>query len=350
MSGKIWIIYDCPRAKCSKEWIRDELEKRGYTTRPIYCKWEISHIEQRGEIGKLIARLLTLFTCIYTTILSRQNDLVICWSNIAGLYFNILPSNAKKNIISYNWLTPTPRRMTLFLYQKALRNKRLHAIVNEEGNKNRLLEQYQVEDVHNIHCIHDVYDSAQPFVEPLSEVNRQNRYCFMGGRANRDWDMFLHIAEHCPDIRFVGIAASSDWNYNRSIPNNVEMYFDQPASQYYMLLEHAYITIYPLKDCRVAGLVNIVKSIQMGKLVLVTDIPATRMYYTSETEENLIQMCNLEQWVDRIYDVFSDKYTRYEEDVRVLQNNLKQVFSPQYAGEELHSIIRKVWNVHEAKK
>lgn len=339
---RVILIYDCPKASCSKLWVLRELEKNGYNVKAIYSRYPISNIEQKGKTGKLLARLLVLWQAIKGVIFSNKEDVVFCWNNFNALYFNLI-TGGKRRIISYNWLTPTPRKKTLFLYQRALNNSNLKAIINFEGNKEVLLEAYQVEDHHNIHYIPDVYDDSVPFIEP--NYNIEDKYIFSGGRANRDWKLFLEIARQCPDLRFVGVAAVSDWDKSLSIPENVTMHYDLPANEYYEMMCKAYLTIYPLAENKVSGLVNIVKSIQMGKIVIVSNLPVTNMYYPEQLKELLISNQNIIDWKRVISYYMEVDDIVYMDNVLYIQEHIKMLFSPQIAGQKLNEVISELNNV-----
>lgn len=335
---RVILIYDCPKVSCTKMWVLKELEKNGYCVKVIYSRYPISNIEQKGKLGKLIARLLVLWQAIKGTIVSNKGDIVFCWNNFNALYFNFITGGNRK-IISYNWLTPTPRKETLFLYQKALNNKNLMAVINYEGNKNLLLESYHVEDHHNIHYIPDVYDDSVSFKKPVYRL--EDKYIFSGGRANRDWELFLEIAKECPTIRFVGVAAASDWDKSLVISSNVTMFYDLSASEYYEILDKSYMTIYPLKEDRVSGLVNVIKSIQSGKLVACTNTLIIKEYLPENKRYFIIDKNRLDMWVEIINKCISLKEHEYTMTVNELQIYLKQVYSPQRAGIKIDEIISR---------
>lgn len=335
---KVVLIYDCPEIKCSKLWVLHELRKQGYEVLPIYSKFTISYIEQRGQAGKILARVLVLWQAIKGINLSHKEDIVFCWNHFNALYFNLL-TGSKRKIISYNWLTPTPRKKTLFLYQKALRNPNLAAVVNYEKNKQLLLQAYQVEDTHNIFYIPDVYDDSIVFAE--SDFIKENRYIFMGGRANRDWKLFLEIAKSTPDINYVGVAAKSDWKFSSSLPKNLKMFFDLDQEEYYKLMVDAYMAIYPLEEDKVSGLVNIVKAIQMGKLIAVSNLQVTSIYYPDHLKRLLITSKNSDEWKEVIEECFQYNCDTYRVVVKALQEHLKSNFSPSMAGEKLQYLLKE---------
>lgn len=337
MKNRIVIIYDSPLKYCEKIWMKEELVKRGYKVIAIGSFWRISNIEQRGKLGKLAARILTLWQSLKGMIRSRRQDVVICWSQWSGLFFNMIPGADKRNIISYNWLTPVPNEKTRFLYAKALQNEKLWAIINCPKTEEDIKQAYKVKGKSNIAYIPDVFNDKECFQSP--HYVTKNRYCFSGGRANRDWNLLMELARKCPYIDFRIVAAGSDWNKNIEIPVNVTVYFDLKPEQYYELLENAYMAVYPLKEDRVSGLINILKSMQKGKIVLTTDMPFTEIYFPKDCRNFLLPFGDSEAWKKEVDMVWNYDCEEYGCLVGKMQKYVQTTFSPKKAIEELEKII-----------
>lgn len=342
---KVTIIYDCPLRQCDKLWVKNELEARGYNVKTVAPCVKISHVEQKGKAGKILARLLTLWQCIKALCVSKSGEAVFCWSQWSGLLFNALPGSKKRFIISYNWLTPMSGNTTKSLYVNALQNKKLVAVVNSESTKGKLQEAYGVSDMERIACIPDVYDDSCEFLAPAYKSGE--RYCFTGGRANRDWKTFLEIAGKCPEIQFRGVAAESDWNRTLEIPENVKIYFDTSPEEYYQLMKGAYLTLYPLEKEVVSGLINIVKSAQLGKPVLITDMPVTRMYYPDSLQGYLPGFADADGFAGKVREIFGYSKEQYEREVLLLQQYIQENFSPIMAGKKIAACLR---TMEEGKK
>lgn len=338
-SNTIVIIYDCPFHKCDKLWLKEELVKKGYRVKPVFSFCRISNVEQRGGPGKLAARLLTLWQCIRGMAKSSGGDTVICWSQWSGLFFNLLPGAGKRYIISYNWLTPVPNEKTRFLYTRALENRRLTAVINSPETRERILSAYQARDTGNIVFIPDVYDDREEFQQPV--WSEGERYCFSGGRANRDWPMLMEIAGLCPEIPFRFVAVRSDWDSRLEIPKNVEVFFDLEPEAYYKLLRDSHMSIYPLKEDRVSGLINILRSIQLGKPVLVTGISFTKMYFPKEHQDCLLPFGDSQAWRAAVERVWNCGKEEYESLGRELQEHVKETFSPEGAARRVDGMIRE---------
>jgi len=139
---------------------------------------------------------------------------------------------------------------------------------------------------------------------------------------------------------FVAVAVKSDWNNHLKIPKNVTLYFDTSQDKYYKLLENAHISIFPLRDDRVSGLVNIIKSIQYGKLTLTTKLKVTENYYPDNQKELLTPLNDLEGWVKLLQKYFEIADVDYIQLVEQMQDHLKKNFSPESAVEKLDRFIK----------
>lgn len=346
--NKVCIIYDCPFGQNDKLWVYRKLKENNIQVSFIDSPVRISQVEQRGRLGKLKARMITLEQCRKAMKQTEADDIIFCWTQWAGLFMNLI-SRRRRKIISYNWLTPEAGMWTRWIYTKALRNKQLAVVINCQENGTELLRAYRVQDQGNIFYIPDVYDDGERFQHPCFIRNKNKRYCFMGGRANRDWELFMHTAALCPEIQFLGAAVKSDWKDTLEIPCNVEMVYDITPEEYYVKLENAFLAIFPLKENKVSGLINIVKAVQLGKIVLVTNLPATRMYYPGECIDLLIQKGNVAEMAEAVQKVFHYTEQEYCEKVLQMRQHIENGFSPKMAIDKIQLIIKYLVSEGECK-
>lgn len=337
--NKIIIIYDCPWEVCDKTWVYNELKKTGKVIKRVEPKCLISQVELKGTKGKLLAILLTLSECVKTLAISKKGDIIVCWSQWSGLLFNLLPGARRRKVISFNWLTPTINKRTRFIYAKALNNPNFVAIINSSDNREKLQAVYGSENTSNIYYLADVFDDKNTFSKPQHITEKP--YGFIGGIANRDWKLFFEVAKHCADIPFHAVASKTGWDNNLKCPDNVILHFDLTEEAYKEIMQNAYVVLIPLKEDKVSGLVNILKAVQMGKIVLTTDLSVTAGYFPENLKRYLAKRGDIAQWCENIEEIFAfceDEYTKYVED---MQTHIKNSFSPQVAGEELRRILEE---------
>lgn len=350
MKKRIILVYDCPFKRCDKRWVYHGLVEAGYEVKVVDWPFAIGHLDQRGKIGVVLAVLVIMLQSIWTILISKPDDIIFCWLQKSGIYCNRF-ARGRRKILSYNWLTPRPKKSTRKLYADSLENPRFQAIVNAIENKEKNLQAYQARDIGNIHYIPDVYEENARFEKAVyhkeklpesieSEVLAYGgRYCFMGGRANRDWELFLEAAKCCPDLLFVGVAAASEWNKDLEIPKNVIMKFDTPAKEYYELMRHAYLAVYALEQERVSGLINILRGAMEGIPVLITELPVTTMYYDEHDKDMLFKMSDCEDMCNAIKTVYAWNEEDYIEKVTHMQRYIEEHFSPKMAVKKIVDII-----------
>ena len=94
-------------------------------------------------------------------------------------------------------------------------------------------------------------------------------------------------------------------------------------------MKKSYITICPLKENRVSGLINIIKSIQYGIPCITTDLDVTSIYYPEEIKKDLLfERKNEEELKRKIIECYSISKEKYIELATKLQKHLKENFNP----------------------
>lgn len=338
MRKKIYVLFDTPEKKCDKLWVAQELSARGYNVKISYSAISIFELEQKGKIGKLFAKGIIFLQCLFVLLRSSSNDVVFCWNNWTGIVLNMLTKN--RWIISYNWLTPHNEQKRKEIYAGALNNPKLAAVINEKDNYKKLLEVYGAEDRNNIYFIPDVYNSTQEFLQ--SEYDKDKKYCFMGGIENRNWDQFMEVAEQCPTISFIGVLTQKEVELLDDIPSNVEIHVDISMDEYYRLMKQAFLCICLLKEDRASGLINILRSIQLGKIMLVTKTKASSMYYAEENKDFLLPQNDIEVIANTIKNIYLYSDSIYVNTVNSMQQFIEEHFSPKHAINEVEKIMDKM--------
>lgn len=349
----IYVVYDGPKNKCDKLWVIDGLTEQGYQVKPVWWPFRISHLDQRGRIGAYLAMIAVFIQCIWVVTISGENDIIFCWLQRSGIFLNKLAGKRRK-IISFNWLTPEAKEKTRSLYANALSNPNFRAVVNAKENIQNNLKYYQVTDANHMCYIPDVFDQncvwkipqfcKKDMSEQITKATEkyQSKYCFMGGRANRDWKLFLEAARLRSNYCFVGVAAASDFDKNTKIPQNVIMMYDISAEEYYEWMRNAYIGVFPLNENKVSGLINILKGTMEGIPVLVTRLDVTAMYYPDEYKNLLFEIGNVEsvcQCIDRMYSLNEYDYIKTVTDIQKFVNNQ---FSPTMAINKIVGMIHEL--------
>lgn len=335
MKRKVFVLIDSPLEQCNKMWLIHRLEEKYADLQIMDMRDNIFELEKKSSIGKIHARVLCLHQVIRVMWKSSAEDVIFCWNHWTGLLMNLV-SFGHRNIISYNWLAPSQNRRTKWIYASALRNHKLIAVVNDKKNLTLLPKAYGVEKCENMRYIPDVYEDKIPFA---NEGRGESDYCFMGGIANRDWQSFLKLAQHCKNVKFVGVGTHGTWNAEWKIPNNVKMFFDIPEEEYYTLLRNSAVVVCLLKEKKVSGLINLLRSVQEGRLILITEDEVTQTYFPENMKWLLVENGEVNRIGTQVCRIMDMDTEEYRGEVERLQQYMKEKFSPQTAAEKIYQLV-----------
>lgn len=342
--SKILILFDCPDEGNDKQWLYDELSRLNegnvYT---IKIKSVLYKLTLMGNYyQKIKAHLVMLWQGIRAMWQSKQNDVIICWLSTTGSYLNILSllCGNKRNIILLNWLTPImTNRFNSYYYFKArlaVNNPRCKIIVNSKESASKWCEVLHVNKVQKFYFVPDVFDDSIPFA---STITKKDNYCFTGGFNNRDWNYVASLAKLLPDIVFICVGNENDFTSSvPDVPSNVLPYFSIESEQYFNFMKNARLVLLPLKDNRVAGLINIIRAAQYGTLCCSTKTPVTSLYY-SENAHNYFLDPYPQNSVTMIRSIFNYEELEYHSKAAEFQEYIKNNFSPQTAANSIFQII-----------
>ncbi|WP_302160126.1 hypothetical protein [uncultured Ruminococcus sp.] len=338
----IFILFDCPDNDNDKQWLFDILNNK-YTrgsvqTIPVYEK--IAKIKRGTLIKKIRAYRLTVLQCLRAFKKSKPDDIIICWSTISGLVFNLISRllGNKRYIICFNWLTPPMhhRSKIYSLFRYTATNKMCRMIINSQESEKQWVEYLKINNINNFVFIPDVYDRNIDFIEPNY---KKDRYCFTGGMANRDWALLIAVAERIPNIRFVCVALEKDFKEKvNSIPFNVDVKYNISIDQYYDLMKNASLVLLPLEKNIVSGLINITHSAQYGNICCVSNTSAAKVYF-DEMNKDLLMPKDIKKWANKIDSLMKLDENAYVKKAKSFQEYIISRFSPDMAANTILDII-----------
>lgn len=340
--GSIYILFDCPDAQNDKKWLIDELTRlhSGKVT-SVSIHHTLSILARKGLFARIASKLIAVWQALRAVISSKPGDTLICWQEFTGKICAVLSNllGNRRKLILMNWLTPEPScRKWDKTYRMILHNPMCRVTVNSPDSPKEWAAFLGISAVENFRLLPDVFDTEVTWNEPNPG---EDRYCFTGGMNNRDWALLARIAKKCPQIKFVCVALESDFKEQvQALPANVEVHFDIPAKVYYGLMNHAYAVLLPLKDHRVAGLINIIRAAQAGVLCCITRTPSTQQYYPADNSDLLMDMSEA-AWIGEIHELFGLSPEAYAGKVKKNQAFIAENFSGAAAAKKLLEIIRE---------
>lgn len=343
MKKKLYILLDCRLDNNDKSWLSNGLKVEGFQTVTVGVEEKLSQLVRNGGIGRIRNYLLQVKQVWKTLRESDRNDVIIVWYSVTGLIMNLFSYLfGGRKLILMNFLTPDKRRgLSRWITKKAVNNPNNSILVNTKES----IEQYRA--IYNLvdnkgasfHYFPDVYDDVDSFVSPHLPA-QEKRYFFTGGMSNRDWKLICQIASYLPDQQFVCCALQSDFEECvLDVPNNVKVHYNLPPECYCQMMKDSFCVLLPLRTQSVAGLINILKSFQMGLLCCVSETPATQQYYPDDCRQYIIEH-DIDAWVNIIKQILILSDEDYQKTVISAQNYIQSNFSPASALLRIKEIVK----------
>jgi len=307
MAPRIVLLLD-DRLDGSAHWIATGLARRGYQVALL----DIPGYSTRNRLVRWRKAILWwqyLGLATRGLRLAGRGDATIVSTNFhvgaLAAALSRLRRGGQPNVLALNAIVrekaPALTWARTHLYRLAFGGGSLRLTVNSRENALRYQRMFGFDEQH-ISVVNDPWAPHYP-LEDRSDAGSDSIFC--GGEAARDWETFFAVARDHPEICFIGVALSRDWAYQERVPDNVDMRFDIPESEFYERLEKARIVLLPLKGSVTAGLIVLVRSALLGRLILATKTPATDSYYPMSRSELLVAEGDTQafsQLIDRYWD------------------------------------------------
>ena len=347
MKKKFILLYDCPIDKCDKIWLFDGLKKiadvKIIKTGIRISYFKLSRMFPKLKIGKIFLRFFVLVQSLKAIIYSDEEDIIVTWSNFQGVLLSTLCMRFRINrkIVSFNWID-LPDESKYKKIKKILENKKVMPIINAKYLEKEFIKKFKLKKWNGF-FLPDVFDDKEEF--KMAEYEKKEKYCFAGGVNNRDWETLIDALKELPEMKCIIVAGKNDINSNQ-LPNNVMHLEEISAKEYYNLMKGAFLTICPLKENKVSGLINIIKSIQYGIPCIATNSDVTSIYYPERLKQSeLLYKKNdkesLEKSLKYCWNLSKDEYIQLSKE---MQKHLKNNFNPYIIIETLKKeLIKRKW-------
>ncbi|MBF2007220.1 MAG: glycosyltransferase [Chlorogloeopsis fritschii C42_A2020_084] len=332
------------RLSQEKFWLHQELEKLGFNVTTL----DIPDYNFKNRIVKWREILLWFdyFKLALRGIkVAKQNEsVVVSLHFLVGVFVTILSrilTNKKQPVIA----------LTLLAHNKGILNQLLRQITYRLAflsdkflmtvNSSDLREQYIKSFGIPPQIISVLYDCWDSYYEILPPNNNDDKYIFSGGEAARDWDTLLAVAAACPEIQFKIVARKMYWNFSRKLTLNVEVFFDTSDEKFYSLALQSRLVLLPLVGKVTAGLIVLIRSVLLGKMVISTETPATKLYYPDDCRDLLVAESDVETIISRIKYYWEEHENRINKAIK-LQAYMKEKFSPEVFTKQLSILINQL--------
>jgi glycosyltransferase involved in cell wall biosynthesis len=251
-----------------------------------------------------------------------------------------LLSKKRQPVIALNMIVHNERFFIRFLrklvYQAAFYLTQIKITVNSQEVREQYIKTFGIRS-ENIFILHDAW--LPNYKVSLPSI-KDDEFVFSGGEAARDWETLLSVAAACPEIRFKVIARRISWNPRQNVPANVDVFFDTSEEEFYSMAARARLILLPLVDNFPAGLIVLIRSILLGKMVISTNTPAIECYYPQGCRDLLVPQSDPEAIISRLKHYWINPENRIEQ-ARIVQNYVLHNFSPEAYANQVSDLIQK---------
>lgn len=341
--SKFVLLYDCPFDKCDKLWLYNGLndfsEVQVIDIIPKTTYLSLTKKFEKIKLGRILLRFVAFFQSIKAIIHSNKNDIIVVWNYFGGVFLNQILNffRINRKVVSFCWIE-LPKKKNYKKTKKCLENDNFIPIINDINLEKEFIELFNLKKWNGF-MLPDVYDDNENFILPT--YKKTKKYCFSGGLNNRDWETLMKTATNLPDIDFIIVTDKKDV-ISIDIPKNVKHYTNLPRNEYYNLMKDSYLTICPLKENRVSGLINILKSLQYGIPCITTNLDVTASYF-SKDYSNLIlfEKNNNEDLKEKILNLWNLEEDKYLKISKNMQNYIRTEFDPSNNVKKLIKELKK---------
>lgn len=342
MSDRIVFVaeYKCDE----KHWIERELDKLGENYLFIDDK-TYNKEDYKKKYGRLIYWRKYFKLANKTIKKTNDNDVIVTLTFSVGLIMSLLCmiKRKKRNILALNCIAYDNSRLDFIkipLFRKMFLSNNLISTVNAQEYIDKFDKKFSLNKKKVFYLLNDPYNERFIDNNYCVEYGNEEMFCFSGGEANRDWPLLLEVASKIKYINFKITAREYMWDKNLDIPCNVNVAFDENMECFIDKIKKSSIVIVPLKDDMVAGLTVFIQAIAMKKFVLVTDIPATRIYVPDECRDILINIGDKDDLINKI-NYYMNNPSKKNVIIEKLYDNLVNKFSAQNYVENIIKIVNK---------
>jgi hypothetical protein len=331
------------RLRAEKFWLQEELEKLGleviiegipnYSLRNHVARWRKALLwGQYLTLGWRGAKLA-----------NQYNGVVVAWNFICGIFAAIFTNFylvkdipvVALNMIAFQkaWVHNFLRR---FIYNYAFSKDGIIITANSAGLRRDYLSSYRIK-ASKIYVLPDAYD---PHYDVFAPDAADDGYVFSGGVAARDWDTLIEVARKCPEVPFKIVARRIYWQPAVDLPPNLEVRFDTSRAEFYSLARKSRVVLLPLKTQVTAGLIVLLRSLLLGRLVIATATYATSAYFPEDCQDLLVPEGGSENMTAVLGKYWNNEVERIEK-VRYIQAFVLNKFSPQVYARDVVDLVSK---------
>jgi glycosyltransferase involved in cell wall biosynthesis len=323
-----------------KFWLQNELEKKGHKVFPLgipgydlknrTIKWrKIVLWWQYFKLGWQGSRLA-----------HKTKSDIIAWNFIAGVFASLFFPAKSQRVLALNMITYEKGRINQLvrrlIYNRAFFSRRVIGTINSKNMVDKYLKHFKIQQDQ----LFELHDSWSANYEVVSPKNEDEGFIFSGGESARDWETLLEVANKLLFTQFKIVARRKYWVSSWKVPPNVSVIFDLDDEEYYNLVKRSRLVLLPLKGIVTAGLIVLIRSILLGKVVITTETPSIVPYYPKSLTNLLTREGDVEQLTLLATRYLNNDDLRIKTAIEIQQYVLTE-YSPEKFTSRLLNMINK---------
>lgn len=287
---RIIILADFKVRAGSDFWIREELEKLGYTTELLGIQ-NYNPKDDTTRFGKIKIWYKYFKLAGKGLSVSGKEDVLICDNFVIGAitaFFGRL-SGRKRKVIALNMIAHEKglfnRIFRKIVYNTAFRNRGFWFSVNDSQLIDLYAQQFRFPE-DRVFVLQDPFFKS----DEQADFTGEGDFVFTGGDAYRDWDAVIRCAKELPQIRFTGVARKKYFPGHTELPINLKMYFDTTQDEFYGLMKNSRLVFLPLNSKAPCGLIVMMRAALLSKPVVISETPSTQNYIRNKVSGILLPL------------------------------------------------------------
>ena len=337
---RIIILVDFKVGEGSTFWIREELEKLGYTTLLLGIQ-DYNPKDDTTRIGKIKIWYKYFKLAAKGLRAAEQEDVLISDNFVIGAITAFLSQvrGRKRKVIGLNMIAHDKgiinRIFRKIIYNRAFRNPGFWFSVNDRQLIDLYAREFQF-PAERVFVLQDPFFNS----DEQAGFSGEGSYVFTGGDAYRDWEGVISCARDLPDIRFTGVARKKYFPAHVELPPNLTMYFDTSQDEFYGLLKNSRLVFLPLNSKAPCGLIVMMRAALLSKPVLISDTPSTQNYIRDHVSGRLLPLHDQDKMKEALLSLYNSTALQ-QQYAGALKSFILEHFSTTSAMKKIETIIRK---------
>lgn len=302
---KVFYISGPKKNVISGYWLYDRLKNDFHEIKSMYIRRNDSTPSSIQKLNMLKVVLTTLFSV-------KKNDVILVYDNdTTGIYLGLLLHIFRPRLFVHKINAMASAKGQLYSKFKRPFVRMAYKNIVTTVNNDKIANIYSsFLDLPLNHFI-PVPDSISDFGYKLKGIlnTEEHGYVFMGGATHRDYRLFVEVARHLPQYKFVAVTFETYKHCFYDAPTNVTVLYNLKESDFYQKIANSSIVYVPLTNDMQGGQLVVMQGALLKKPIITTDTVAIHSYFSMESA-CLLKVGDLAGSIKAISTLMTDKKLR----------------------------------------